>query len=229
MIEGEIVDVVSEGVFEFVSDGHETDDDICCGDGSGDGNPSERIVELEGEKVDVEVDDLGNENVVTDGERSLENTFCGSGTIGEGVDATENLTQDDGRIESAVADGSFDVGVYVGEDFIGKISNGFAGSLDGFSGVASGETETEVFTSTLPRCSLLLDKSFRSSSRLSISIEMMGQSGDIGIMGIWFETKFMLESNSKGENEVDTGYFCEEIFFSHVTFTFLNVDPDESS
>lgn len=140
VVEGEIIDVVSERVLELVSNGHEADDDVCGGDGPGDGDPSESVEELEGQEIDVEVYDLGDEDVVADGERRLENTFGGRGTICEGVHAAEDLTEDDGGFERSVAEGAVDVGVEIGEDFVGEVSNRFAGSLDGFSGVAGGET-----------------------------------------------------------------------------------------
>lgn len=111
MVEGEIINVVSEGVLEFVSDCHETHDYVGCGDGSRDGNPFERVVELEGKKINVEIYDLRDEDIVTDRQRSLENTFGGRGTICHGVHTTEDLTEDDWRIEGSVSDGSVNVRV----------------------------------------------------------------------------------------------------------------------
>ena len=59
-VEWEIVDVVSKGILEFVSDGGETHDDVGCGDGAGNGDPFQSGKELEGEEVDVEEHDLGD-------------------------------------------------------------------------------------------------------------------------------------------------------------------------
>ena len=39
-VEREVVDVVAEGVLQLVSDGGDSEDDICCRHGSGDGNPA---------------------------------------------------------------------------------------------------------------------------------------------------------------------------------------------
>lgn len=77
VVQGQIVDVVAEGVLELVADGVETEDDVGGGDGAGDGDPVEGVVELEGEEVDVEEDDLGDQDVVADGEGGGEDTLCG--------------------------------------------------------------------------------------------------------------------------------------------------------
>lgn len=87
-VKREIVDVVSEGVLEFVADGCDSEDDVGCRDGAGDGNPAEGLVELEGEEVDVEEDDLGDEDVVADWEGGGEDSFGVAGCVchaGEGV------------------------------------------------------------------------------------------------------------------------------------------------
>lgn len=74
-VEGEIVDVVSKGILEFVSDGCQTHDDVGCGQSTRDCDPAEGGEELEGEDVDVEKDDLGDQDVVTNGKRGGEDTF----------------------------------------------------------------------------------------------------------------------------------------------------------
>ena len=84
MVEWQIVDVVSEGILQFISDGCETDDDVCCCDCAGDGDPAESAIELEGKEVDVEEHDLGDQDVVAEGERGREDTFGGGLGVCEG-------------------------------------------------------------------------------------------------------------------------------------------------
>jgi hypothetical protein len=96
VVKREIVNVVSEGILQLVTDGHETDDDVSGGDGTGDGDPMEGIVQLEGKEIDVEEDDLGDQDVVADGERSSEDTLGGGLGVGEGVETAEDLAEDDG-------------------------------------------------------------------------------------------------------------------------------------
>ncbi len=79
MIERQIIHIVSERVLEFVPDGGEPNDDVCCGDGPRDRNPAKGAVELKGEEVDVEEDDLGDENVVSEWQR------CGENPLGGGL------------------------------------------------------------------------------------------------------------------------------------------------
>jgi hypothetical protein len=82
-VERQIVDIVAERVLELVPDGREPDDDVCCGQGAGDGDPAQGVVELEGEQVDVEEHDLGDQDVVADGEGRGEDALGGGLGVGE--------------------------------------------------------------------------------------------------------------------------------------------------
>lgn len=88
LVEREIVDVVAKGVFQLVADGRDAEDDVGGRDGAGDCDPAKLVVELEWEQVDVEEDDLGDQDVVADGEGGGEDSFRvagGVGHAGEGV------------------------------------------------------------------------------------------------------------------------------------------------
>lgn len=52
--EGEIVDVVAEGVFDFAADGGDAEDYVGRDDGARDCDPAQRVPELEGEQHYVE-------------------------------------------------------------------------------------------------------------------------------------------------------------------------------
>jgi hypothetical protein len=82
-IEREIIDVISEWVFELVSDGGKTHDDVGCGDRAGDGDPVEGEVELEGEEVNVEEDDF-----VADREGGCEDALGVCLGVGQGCEAS---------------------------------------------------------------------------------------------------------------------------------------------
>jgi hypothetical protein len=82
-IERQIVDIVAERVLELVPDGREPDDDVCRGQGAGDGDPAQRVEELEGEQVDVEEHDLGDQDVVADGEGRGEDALGRGLGVGE--------------------------------------------------------------------------------------------------------------------------------------------------
>jgi len=73
---------MTKRVFQLVSDGCETEDDVGCGDSAGDGNPAERFVELEWQEIDVEENDLGDEDVVANGQRGGEDALGGGLGVG---------------------------------------------------------------------------------------------------------------------------------------------------
>jgi len=88
LVQGQIVDVVAEGVLELVADRRDAEDDVGGRDGAGDRDPPEADVELEREQVDVEEDDLGDQDVVADGEGGGKDAFGIAGGIshaGKGV------------------------------------------------------------------------------------------------------------------------------------------------
>lgn len=68
MVEGEIVDIVAEGILDFATDEEETEDDVGGADCTGDGDPLEVVVELEGEDDDIDPGYLGDGDGVGDWE-----------------------------------------------------------------------------------------------------------------------------------------------------------------
>jgi hypothetical protein len=125
---------------------------------------------LEGKEIDVEEDNLRDQDVVTDGERSSEDTLGGGLGISEGVEAAEDLTKDNGRGEGFVLDGAVDVCAEVGEDFAGEVTDGFGGAFEGLSGVAAGEGEAEVLTGGFPWCAFSWGEDFGCGRRLSVGV-----------------------------------------------------------
>ena len=83
-VEGEIVHVVAEGVFELGADEKETEDEVGGEDGAGNGDPFELGVELEGEEHDVDVGHLGDGDRVGDWKGRVEDTLCASENVVEG-------------------------------------------------------------------------------------------------------------------------------------------------
>lgn len=73
---------MAERVLELVSDGGKTDDYVCGCNSAGNCDPTKGTEELEGEEVDVEEDDLGDKDIVTDREGRGEDTLGGRLGIG---------------------------------------------------------------------------------------------------------------------------------------------------
>jgi hypothetical protein len=91
-VEGQIVNVVAEGVLDFAADEGDAEDYVGGEQGRGDlgklaslsstqgkgkatyGDPAKRLEELEGQKQDVHPGDLADGNRVRDGQRRVENT-----------------------------------------------------------------------------------------------------------------------------------------------------------
>jgi hypothetical protein len=63
---------------------------------------------------------------------------------------------------------------------------------------------------------------------LSVGVEVVGESRDIGVVGVRLETEFVLEGYGECEDEVDTRDLAEEIFFAEIAFSFLDVNPKVS-
>lgn len=72
-LEGQIVNVVAEGVLDFATNGSQSDDNVSSEDASGDGDPVEAVNQLEWQHHDVNPGDLRDGDGVGNGERGLEN------------------------------------------------------------------------------------------------------------------------------------------------------------
>lgn len=71
-LERQVVDVVAEGVFDFASNGCESNDDVCGEDATRDRDPAEIVPELEGKHHDVDPGDLRDGDGVGDRQGGLE-------------------------------------------------------------------------------------------------------------------------------------------------------------
>ena len=75
LVEWEIVDVVAEGIFQLVANRCDAEDDVGGRDGTGDCDPIKFVVKLEWEQINVEENDLGDQDVVADGEGGGKDAF----------------------------------------------------------------------------------------------------------------------------------------------------------
>lgn len=57
---------------------------------------------------------------------------------------------------------------------------------------------------------------------------MVGEGGDIRVVGVGLEAELVLEGHGECEDEVDTCDLAEEIFLAEITFSFLDVNPKVS-
>jgi hypothetical protein len=75
LVEWEVVDVVAEGILQLVANRRDAEDDVGGRNGAGDCDPLKFVIQLEWEQINVEENDLGDQDVVSDGEGGSKDTF----------------------------------------------------------------------------------------------------------------------------------------------------------
>lgn len=88
LVEWEVVDVVAEGILQLVANRRDAEDDVGGRNGAGDCDPLKFGVQLEWEQKNVEENDLGDQDVVSDREGGGKDTFRVAGGVchaGKGV------------------------------------------------------------------------------------------------------------------------------------------------
>ncbi len=224
-VQWQIIDVVAEWVLELVADGRDAEDDVCCGDGTGNGDPLQGVVELEGEEVDVDEYDLRDEDVVADWEWGGQDTLEVTSAVGQRGQGVHELRADDGGLELAVVGNLVEVCGDVGENLQWHVAEWAIGALHLLAWVGHGELQTGVLAESLPWRLLDRLEVLWLVCCLCIRIEMSDQVLDIIVMGIWLEAKAMLDRLGEGENEVHSCDLLKEILACGLR-TLLNVDPD---
>lgn len=81
LVEWEVVDVVAKGILQLVTYRRDAEDDVGGRNGTGDCDPSKFVVKLEWEQINVEENDLGDQDVVADGEGGGKDTFRVAGGV----------------------------------------------------------------------------------------------------------------------------------------------------
>lgn len=74
-VQGQVVDVVAEGVLDLVADEENAQDDVGRGDGGRDRDPAKLREQLEGQEEHVNPGDLRDGDGVCDGEGSVQDSF----------------------------------------------------------------------------------------------------------------------------------------------------------
>lgn len=166
-LERQIIDVVTEGVLDLAADSRETKDDIGSEDGTGDGDPVKRGIQLERQNHDVDPCDLGDGDGVGNGQRSVENTVKTNEALIEGNNTSDyrplvlqtpqsqtkkqltGLVLVETNLESLIVDDAVDVRREMVKNFEREVTEGLLGALDPLAGVGLGECDTQELASRL--------------------------------------------------------------------------------
>lgn len=150
-LEGEIVDVVAEGVFDFSTDDGETEDNVGSYHGGRDSDPVEFAEELEGEDHDVCPCDLGDGNAVSEWQWGVENTFYTGQDVGHDSNVGMHKILAAGCSDRLVVNLSRNVGLKVSEDLTWEVAEIVWRSLDKGTGIGLAEGKTQTITKVFER------------------------------------------------------------------------------
>lgn len=202
--EGQVVDVVAEWVLDFAADGGEPDDDVCGEDAAGDGNPLQRVNELEGKHHDVDPGDLGDGDGVGDGERSLKDAVHAGEGLVELHDTSDGLVLVQTNLQRLVVDDAVHVAGDVVQDFEGEVAERLLGALDPLAWIGLGEGDSKVLTNSLD-LSLLFGLGNVELGSFGESVEELNAVAEIGVVDARLESKPVLDRASEGIKKVQGG------------------------
>lgn len=123
----------------------------------------------------------------------------------------------------------FNVRTEISQDFNRQVAKWSICSLENLSRVAACHGQTEIFSNSLHFVDLWFDCVFLLVRGICKSVEVIDQTVDIWVVGVWLETKLVLEGDGECENHVDGGNFCEQVLFTKLALAFICVDPNITS
>lgn len=138
-LEGKIVDILSEGVLDFLADEQKAENDISSDDGSWNRNPVKQSDKLEGKDKDVDESDLTDSDGVGDGKWCVQNSIATSHAVVHHCEVVIGNGLLHGNVKLSLRDHAVDGDGKMVEDFERKVTKRPVGLLKSLSGIALGE------------------------------------------------------------------------------------------
>lgn len=198
----QIINISSERILDFSPDSRNSEDNVCCNNGSGNSCPAELCAELERKDKDIEPGDLGNGDVVCDWEWSTKDTFTTTVGIHHSRDTRRDLRLPAGRLESGILDAVFEVCgkvVHNLEREVPVVLPLLTSCLDGFLRVRFTEREAEIFTPSLEfravgvNAIVLSGRSIKFASTLGEGVKMVDERFEVSIISFNLMAKLVLD------------------------------------
>lgn len=226
LVEWKIVNVVSKGILDFAADEGNSKDDVGGEDRGWNGDPAERLVELEGEEQNVDPGDLANGDRIRDGERGVEDAVGSGEDVVHGSEGVQGLGLIDGDLEGAIVIEQLHVRRQMGKDLKREITERAVGALEELAGIGLGHGNTQELAKFLELGNVPVD--LWDISFLRIGIEMADKRLQVLVMHERLESEFVLQRHGEGDDQVHAADFVEQVLLAQLTLALVNVHPDQT-